>query len=452
MMTNRLSRSAPGLPMLALWVACLALVHCIQLDDGPNDIGGTGGASGAIKTWGTARPIHDEGTAPEVAVDPAGNAVAVWAQPGGILSSRYTLGGAWGTAETISQNDVAPETPTVAMDADGNAVAVWSQFFLRNNIYSNRYTSNGRWSAPGRLDDDDGDASGPRIAMSADGSAFAVWAQFDGAREDVWSSRYTRSEGWRSPERIETNSASRASGLQVAVDPNGNAVAVWAHSDGARYDIWSNRYTPSGGWGGTATRIEPNDAGDALAPQLAVDTEGNAVVVWTQFDGMTFDIWSNRYTPSSGWGTSKRIEHEDQGDASSPHIGVDANGNAVAVWAHSDGMTVDIWSNRYTPGTGWGMAERIEVNDLGDAREPRIAVDPSGNAVVVWKQPDGTSEKIWSNRYTPMSGWGAAERIDRDDTSTRTGARVAIDAQGNAVAVWSVFSSSRAGIWFNRLE
>ena len=347
MMSNRLSRLAPGLPMLALWATCLALVHCIQLDDGPNDIGGTGGGSGAIKTWGTDRPIHDDGTAPDVAVSPAGNAVAVWAQPGGILSSRYTLGREWGTAEAIGQNDVAAETPTVAMDADGNAVAVWSQFFLRNNIYSNRYTSNGRWSVPGRLDDDDGEASGPRIAMSADGSAFAVWSQFDGAREDVWSSRYTRSEGWRSPERIETNSASRASGLQVAVDPNGNAVAVWAHSDGTRYDIWSNRYTP---------------------------------------------------------------------------------------------------------GTGWGMAERIEVNDLGDAREPRIAVNPSGNAVVVWKQPDGTSEKIWSNRYTPRSGWGAAERIDRDDTSTRTGARVAIDAQGNAIAVWSVFSSSRAGIWFNRLE
>jgi len=431
MMSNRLSRLAPGLAMLALWVTCIGLVHCVQLDDGPNGNGGTGGGSGATKTWGVAEPIHDDGTAPEVAVDPAGNAVAVWSQPGGISSSRYTPGGEWGAPETISGSSQALDTATVAMDADGNAVAVWSQFFVRSNIFC--------------------EASGPQIAMSVNGSAFAVWAQFDGTREDVWSSRYTRGEGWRFPERIETNSASRVSGPQVAVDPNGNAVAVWAHSDGTRYDIWSNRYTPSSGWGSTARRIETDNAGDALEPQLAVDTEGNAAVVWTQFDGMTFDVWSNRYTLGTGWGTPERIENEDKGDASNPHIGVDAHGTAVAVWAQFDGKR-DIWSNRYTPGTGWGAAERIEANDLGDAREPRIAVDPNGSAVVVWKQPDGTGEKIWSNRYTPSTGWGGAQRIDSDDTSTRTGARVAIDANGNAVAVWSVFSSSRAGIWFNRLE
>jgi hypothetical protein len=29
---------------------------------------------------------------------------------------------------------------------------------------------------------------------------------------------------------------------QVAIDANGNALAVWYQSDGATYSVWANRY------------------------------------------------------------------------------------------------------------------------------------------------------------------------------------------------------------------
>ena len=61
----------------------------------------------------------------------------------------------------------------------------------------------------------------------------------------------------------------------IAVDTAGNALAVWQQSDGTRDNIWANRYTPGGGWG-TAELIETNNAGDAVNPQIAIDTAGNA--------------------------------------------------------------------------------------------------------------------------------------------------------------------------------
>jgi len=86
-------------------------------------------------------------------------------------------------------------------------------------------------------------------------------------------------------------------GPQIAIDPSGNALAVWA-------GIWSNRYTPSNGWG---TAEELSDGG--VSPQVAIDPSGNALAVWAQWDG-ALSHWSNRYTPSNGWGTPERIDAE----------------------------------------------------------------------------------------------------------------------------------------------
>jgi hypothetical protein len=130
----------------------------------------------------------------------------------------------------------------------------------------------------------------------------------------------------------------------VAVDLNGNATAAWVQT---RYpapdEVWSNRYIPGTGWG-TAERIDIGDTGDAGPPQVAVDLNGNATAVWAQYDGTRPNIWSNRYTPSGGWGTAVLIE-TDTDDANAPQVAVDPNGNVTAVWWARDRQ--DIWSNRF---------------------------------------------------------------------------------------------------------
>ena len=41
----------------------------------------------------------------------------------------------------------------------------------------------------------------------------------------------------------------------------------------------------------------------------------------------------------------------------------------------------------------------IETNNAGDATKPQIAMDASGNALAVWQQSDGAHTNIWSNRF-----------------------------------------------------
>jgi hypothetical protein len=126
---------------------------------------------------------------------------------------------------------------------------------------------------------------------------------------------------------------------------------VWEQSDGTfSTDIWSNRFIAGTGAGtgwGTATLIETDNAGPAAMPQIAIDASGNALAVWLQWDGTRYSILANRYTASQGWGTAALIETDNAGDAGSPQIAFDANGNALAVWRQYDGTRYNIWSNRF---------------------------------------------------------------------------------------------------------
>ncbi len=358
---------------------------------------------------------------------------------------------AWGTAALIETDAGAAYLPQIAVDASGNALAVWYQSDgTRFNIWSNRYTIGQGWGTAALIETDNaGDASGPQIAIDANGNALAVWSQSDGTRDNVWANRYTVGQGWGTAALIETDNAGNAFGPQIAIDVGGNALAVWQQLDGTRFNIWSNRYTVGQGWGAAAL-IETDNASSAFDPQIAFDTGGNALTVWSQSDGTRTNIWSNRYTAGIGWSTPTLIETDNAGNTYGPQIAIDADGNALAVWYQSDGTRFNIWSNRYTAGTGWGTAVLVETDNAGRAYDPQIAIDANGNALAVWYQSDGTLTNIWANRYTAGTGWGTAVLVETDNAGRAYGPQIAIDADGNALAVWSQSDGTRDNVWSNR--
>jgi VCBS repeat-containing protein len=416
---------------------------------------------GAI--WATAQPVEteDSGDAhrPQVAMDGAGNAVAVWSQWDGtrynFWANRFVSGSGWGTAQLIETDDseCADASAQVAMDGAGNAVAVWECFDgSYHNIWANRYEAGtDLWGTAQLIETNNmGMAFSPHVAMDGAGNAVAVWEQYDGTRMSIWSNRYTSGTGlWGTAQLIETNDVGDVSLAEVAMDEAGNAVAVWTQFGGLVRDIWANRYEAGTGWG-TAQLIETFDLADALFPQIAMDGAGNAVAVWWQYDGTQVSIWANRYLAGTGWGTAQRIETNDAGHALYPQVAMDSAGNAVVVWYQSDGFRDSIWSNRYEAGIGlWGTAELIETIDTGYAIYPQVAMDGAGNAIAVWVQYDGTRDNIWSNRYVAGTGWGTAQLIETNDAGRAWSPQIAIDGAGNAVAVWQQSDGTRYNIWAN---
>jgi hypothetical protein len=82
---------------------------------------------------------------------------------------------------------------------------------------------------------------------------------------------------------------------------------------------------------------------------------------------------------------------------------MDGSGNAVAVWVQSDGAFGSIWSNRYIPSSGWGTASPIEVRSV-QASSPHVAI-MNNYAVAVWEEWDGTRRNIRLSQ-NPMFYYG----------------------------------------------
>lgn len=260
--------------------------------------------------------------------------------------------------------------------------------------------------------------------------------------------------GWGSAELIESDDTNNAAYPDIAVDRNGNAVVVWRQDDGSVSSIYANLYVAGTGWG-TPELIETNNDGSAYSPRIAFDADGNAIAVWQQSDSIRPNIWVNRYVTGSGWGTAELIESDNTGSAFGPLVVVDDSGNAIAVWYQFDGSYYSIWSNHYEAGTGWGTADVIESDDTGNAYNPRIALDGDGNALAVWRHNDGSRFNIVANRYVVGAGWGTAELIESDNSGTASSPDIATDSSGNALAVWMQDDGTVAGgthynVWSNR--
>jgi len=149
---------------------------------------------------------------------------------------------------------------------------------------------------------------------------------------------------------------------QVALDGKGDVVAVWGYSTGLQVamrrsgsDVWQPPVGLSGvgGW--------------ANEPQIAVDGRGDAIAVWTEYKGSD-DVLEAAVMPGASgvWGPVEQLS-SDGSNASYPQVRMDADGEATVVWCdydHTTGPSVDFprfrghlsaWVER--PGQGGSSAE-----------------------------------------------------------------------------------------------
>ncbi len=241
--------------------------------------------------------------------------------------------------------------------------------------------------------------------------------------------------------------------LRVVIDAEGTSTAVWSGGDApGRLSVFSSRKAQQGPWS-PPTEIDGNPTETSFEPQIGVDAaSGRVMAIWLTEKG----LWG-RMSESNGWGAGAQIDKRPttQGGVIRNHrVGVDSSGNAIAVWDKNDALgQFSIWSSRFSAG-GWSPAASIETNDLVamlDAK-PVLAVAPNGTALAVWhssasKTNESTPRRgLWSNRYSPATGWGRAAEVVNQEPNTllSDGHDLAVDAQGNAILVWSQINTDAA--------
>jgi hypothetical protein len=179
---------------------------------------------------------------------------------------------------------------------------------------------------------------------------------------------------------------------QVAVDADGDAVVVWHRFDGTNWRVQARRRSAAGALSAVQSLSDPGQ--DAFEPQVAVDADGDAVVVWRRFDGANWRVQARRRSATGALSAVQTLSDPGQ-DAFEPQVAVDADGDAVVVW-------------RRFFGTSWRVQARAQarsgslrvVNTLSDPASasdlvpPQVAIDRDGDAVVVWARSDGTNRRV----------------------------------------------------------
>ena len=297
----------------------------------------------------------------------------------------------------------------------------------------------------------------PALALGDSGAVYAVIA-YHGAGVAISAGAMLTvtpvppaTKTWATAALIEFDNVGNAENVQVAVNTSGQAVAVWQQPDSTSINIHAARYSPGTGW----HTPEPIDTEPETAqqPAVAIDAQGNAFVVWLRSEGSSNSVWARRFTAQGGWGSPVLLE-TGLGDAGNPQVAVDGSGNAIVVFWQQGGGRVSVVANRYVNGAGWGTATAIDTNSTGSAGAPQIATDGAGNAMVVWgwasaDPPYGFS--VWANRYQAGTGWGSAGPIDGLNASNpNPNPHVAFDGAGNAIAVWHRPDGSWNSIWSSR--
>jgi hypothetical protein len=144
-------------------------------------------------------------------------------------------------------------------------------------------------------------------------------------------------------------------------------------------------------------------------------------------------------------GTALSIDNGARGNPVNLRLARSANGDGFAVWQADDGTRRNLWANRYRAATAtWGSPINIETSSA-DIDDVDLAVDPSGNATVVWHEvaafPQYDQGVVMSARFEAnVEAWAAPVTLNEHSWQ----ARVASDATGAVLAVY-VFSSPEPG-------
>jgi hypothetical protein len=414
------------------------------------------GFGGAIIAWEDRRSGSSNDEIYAQRVDSNGN--RLWTTDGvGVRSQPGTPGVAFG--------------PAIATDGSGGAIITWIDIrYGKNDIFSQRVDSNGNrlWTTDGvevRVTVDGADI--PQIASDGNGNAIIAWRD-DRAGGSSHSKIYAQkvdSGGnmlWTANGvgvRSDPGTPGKAYAPTIAPDGSGNAIITWYDDRSGKWDIYAQRVDSSGNrlWttDGVGVRSQPTTASSASTPQIAPDGSGGAIITWPDFrSGSKNDIYAQRVDPNGNrlWttdGVGVRSQPGTASEALYPRIAPDGSGGAIITWHdRRSGSKYDIYAQRVDPNgnmlwTTDGVGVRTLPATAGDARNPEIATDGSGGAVITWQDfRSGSKYDIYAQRIsndgptltgiTPSSGYnnGPVNITDLAGTNFQAGATVRFRKSG----------------------
>jgi len=368
-------------------------------------------------------------TFPDVAVNAAGDAVAIWPRDIGGETVLETLerpaGGDWAAPEVLS--DLEEEEPSqahIALDTAGNAVAVWRAFDSGYVIRTAVRSAGGEWSAPEDLFTED--SATPQLAMNAAGDAVAVWTGFDGVNDVTWAAERPAGGDWSAPEALPVADEVDGFSPQVSIDAAGTAIAVWQRFD-LSYDVIEAAVRPVGGdW--SAPDELSSSAENARSPRIAMNAAGSAVAAWSAIGG---GIHSASRPAGGDWSAPEEVSAA----GVEPSLAIDSNGSAFALWPGPGSTEQILRVATRPPGGSWSAPEELSP-EAEQFQSYDLDVSAAAGVVATWTRGvSSTSHEVQAAVRPPGGSWSAPEDVSAEGEDAGL-PDLGFDATGDAIAIW----------------
>lgn len=317
---------------------------------------------------------------PQIAVNCEGSAIAIWEECKGAESTvRATIlpsDGEWSSPMDISKPSLKPgQVPQIAINSSGYAVAVWKNYDgSRNMTEAATFQFGGNWSQPVAISSSI-DTYVPQIAVESSGNAVAVW--LDVTNQTIQSATLSFGKTWGLPINL---SAGGSGNPQIQMNPSGYAVAIWERFVDSCFAVEASTFQFGESW--SAPIVVSTPESDAFQPDVAIDSDGNIIAVFGQCSGSDIYVQAAQLPFGGSW-TSPSTLSPAGAFSFDPNVVIDGFGNAYAVWDRDNGYDVVVQTSILPFGGEWSAPVDLSAYGQG-AIFPKIAVDMTGYAVVDW--------------------------------------------------------------------
>lgn len=357
----------------------------------------------------------------------------------------------------VGDSDLHVQT---AINSLGDGVAVWSRTSgngAGEDVWMASFNHTNRsWSRPVQISGG-GNATNPAVKLDEKGNAILLWEE--GFPTQIMYRTVSKTGLFKpdlSTQPLAVVSSSNAQIMpHLALDEQGNALAVWMEFYKDKYHIHSARNFNAQNWSHLGEISKGvHSAHLHFTPSLSINRSGNAVIAWQETNKKTgfSEVHGSIYLGGS-WLPAFTISAESEQHSLFPSAGIDASNNIVFVWNHFGPINV-IKSKTYRNGF---LSDPITVsNPAFVAQRPHVAVDSMGNAVVVYERfdrgPSSTNAKM--NKYIASatlpfktSTWLPAVDISGPSPNSQIGEAagypvLALNSIGDGVAIWKEFNGS----------
>lgn len=378
----------------------------------------------------------------DVALDPQGDAVAVWrsgVNAEGTIGSAFKPAGLnWQSPVTLSGPVRGAFEPQVAIDGAGEAIAVWDAWLGGEEqvIQVSTRPAGGNWSAPLDLSRSDQGAARPDLSMNERGEAAITWQADSSAWNVVQVAQRSVLGAWNPPEEIVGRfgpANSNAPEPQVAIDPEGDIALAWQNFEVSEGVVDAAVKQAGSPWSPPTQMASPTGYG-AREPQVAMGPHGEATVAWISVTFGARTVESSIKLANGAW--TPPVQHskfEYEQEAYGLELAPDPASDGIVAWemwryGHFDVQIGPANQGLFASTT---IARYAESSD--------VATSAAGAPVAVWtKRPEQEREgesPVIEGAFDPGPSSPYFQLSSQSESSVRT-PQIAVNDAGEAAAAW----------------